>query len=160
MPSQPAPYPTAPQANANRNAFYNLGLTFFKSAFIVLCIVAFETLAVFFLKDRLNQKAIYYATVFAGIGFITFVAAAILYASRYKPHVKRKKNPSYVLTSVIVFVIATIAVMMIAVYFKADVLSNSSDLLSYVVVPVCYLINVILFAALYYMFSTKENKAE
>ena len=133
-------------------------MTFFKSAFIVLCIVAFETLAVFFLKDRLNQKAIYYATIFAAIGFVTFVASAILYASRYKPNVKHKKNPSYVLTSAIVFVIATIAIMMIAVYFRADILANSSDLLSYVVVPVCYLINVILFAALYYMFSSKGNK--
>ena len=118
----------------------------------------FESLAVFLLKDKLTQTAVYFACVFAGIAFILFVTAAILYAIRYKPNVKRKKHPTYISSAMIAFVIATIVVLMIAVYCKADILSNSSDLLSFVVVPVCYLINVILFAALYYMFSTKETK--
>ena len=136
---------------------YNMGLTLFKSAFIVFCIIAFESLLVFFLKDYLGVSYVYPVIGFA-VGFIAFIICAILYAMGYKPRVRRKKHASYILTTSVVFVIGVIIVTMIAVFFKAEI-SNPAQLLSYVLIPVIYLANMLIFSAFYRVFSVKESAA-
>ena len=148
--------PAFSQAKSAKTGFYNVGLTLFKSAIIILCIMAFESLAVFFARDYLGVSVLYPIIAF-GVGFIAFIVCAIMYAAGYKSHVRRKKHPSYVLTAAIIFVISVIAVTMVAVYFKAQV-SIPSQLLTFVVIPVIYLINVLLFVAFYYAFSLNSNK--
>ena len=138
------------------NNSYNVGSTLFKSAFIVLCIVAFESFIVYFMQDYLGINALYPAIWFT-VGFVAFLVCAILYACKYKPNVKRKKYPSYILSAAIIFVIAVIVVTMIAVYFKAQV-SVPSELLSYVIIPVIYLVNILIFVAFYYTFSLRSNR--
>jgi hypothetical protein len=135
---------------------YNVGATLFKTAVILLCIIAFESLVVFFLKDSLGVTALYPVLWFTA-GFISFVICTILYAKGYKPNAKRKKNPSYFVTVSILFVIGIILVTMIAVYSKAQV-NQASELFSYVIIPVAYLANMPIFAALYFLFSTKSNR--
>ena len=144
---------TEPQLKTGR---YNVGLTLFKTAFIIFCIAIFESLGVFFMKDYLGVSGLYPALCFAG-GFATFIICAILYACGYKSNVKRKKHATYVVTAAVIFVIATIIVTMIAVYMKAQ-LSLTPELLSYVVIPVGYLLNILFFAAFYYAFSLKASK--
>ena len=142
-----------PQSNTGR---YNVGLTLFKTAFIIFCIAIFESLAVFFMKDYLGVSGLYPALCFA-VGFVTFIICAILYACGYKSNVKRKKHATYVVTAAVIFVIAVIIVTMIAVYMKAQ-LSLTPELLSYVVIPVGYLFNILFFTAFYYAFSLKASK--
>lgn len=50
------------------------------------------------------------------------------------------------------FVIVTVLASMVAVYLKAD-LRSARELLAYVVIPVAYLFNIVLFALFYRLFS-------
>jgi hypothetical protein len=134
---------------------YNMGLTLFKSAFIVFCIIVFESLLVFFLKDYLGVSYAYPAIGFA-VGFAAFIVCAILYATGYKPRVRRKKHATYIATTAILFVIGVIIVTMIAVFLKAE-LSLLPQMLSFVVIPVAYLANILIFTAFYRVFSIKES---
>ena len=54
------------------------------------------------------------------------------------------------------FIIGVIIVTMVAVYMRAQ-LGNPAELLSYVIVPVVYLSNILVFSAFYYMFTFREN---
>ena len=146
----------SPRATTNTVGCYNVGATLFKSAFIIFCIIAFESLLTFFVKEYLGVNAAYPAIGFAG-GFITFIACAILYACGYKPRARRRKHASYILTSAIVFVICVIVATMIAVYCKAQ-MSNPAQLLSFVVIPVVYLLNIPFFAVFYYLFSVRASR--
>ena len=121
----------------------------------MLCFIAFESLIVFFVKDSLQIPA-YYPAIPFGIGFIVFITCAILYARNYRPNARRKKHPSYLLTMTVLFVISIIIVTMVAVYLKAQI-SNPVQLLSYVIIPIVYLANMMIFAAFYYMFSVYES---
>ena len=140
---------------ANARGCYNMGLTLFKSAFIVFCIMAFESLIVFFLRGYLNIPVVYPIVGFA-VGFVQFIVCAILYACGYHPRARRKKHPSYILTAAVVFVITVIIVTMIAVYFKAQV-SVPAQLLSFIVIPVAYLLNILFFTGFFYLFSRKKG---
>ena len=135
---------------------FNMGLTLFKTAFIIFCIMAFESLAIFFLKDYLGTTVLYPLTAFT-VGFIQFAICAILYACGYRPRARKKKNAPYVLTSFVVFVICVILTTMIAVYFKAQV-SIPAELLAFVIIPVILLLNILFFAGLFYLFSTKTSE--
>ncbi|MBR2375331.1 MAG: hypothetical protein IKA88_03485, partial [Clostridia bacterium] len=146
---------TAPQPT-NSGRFYNVGATLFKAAFIVFCIVAFESLLVFFAKDWLHISAIYPAIGFLG-GFIVFLVCSILYACGYKPRVRRRKHPSYILTNAVLFVISVIIVTMVAVYCKAQI-SVLPELFAFIVIPIGYLLNVLIFTAFYYTFSKRSDK--
>ena len=148
--------PTAERQASNSFASYNVGLTLFKSAIIVFCIIAFESLLTFFIKDYLGVNAVYPAVGFA-LGFMTFIICAIAYACGYKPRARRRKNPSYILTAAVVFVIAVIIVTMVAVYFKAQI-SDPKQLLSFVIIPTIYLLNILFFVAFYYLFSVRASK--
>lgn len=150
-----APRTTERQTTVNVGC-YNVGLTLFKSAFIVFCIIAFESLIAYFIKDYLGVNALYPTVGFA-LGFTTFIICAILYAIGYKPRARRRKHPSYILTAAVVFVITVIIVTMIAVYCKAQ-MSDPAQLLSFVVIPVIYLLNILFFVAFYYLFSVRASK--
>ena len=143
------------QPQAEKGTF-NMGLTLFKTAFIIFCIMAFESLAIFFLKDYLNTTVLYPLAAFT-VGFIQFAICAILYACGYRPKVRKKKNTPYVLTAFVIFVICVILTTMIAVYFKAQV-SIPAELLAFVIIPVTLLLNILFFAGLFYLFSTKTSE--
>ncbi len=148
-------YTAQPQAQTEKGTF-NMGLTLFKTAFIVFCIMAFESLAIFFLKDYLGTTVLYPLTAFT-VGFTQFAICAILYACGYRPRARKKKNAPYVLTAFVIFVICVILTTMIAVYFKAQA-SNPAELLAFVIIPVTLLLNILFFAGLFYLFSTKTNE--
>jgi hypothetical protein len=154
--STPQPVTSTTSPAQTPRGMYNVGLTLFKAAIIVLCIVAFESLVVFFLKDSLGVSAIYPVLWFSA-GFIAFVVSTILYATGYKPNAKRRKNPSYFVTMGILFVIGVIIITMIAVYCKAQV-NEASQLFSFVIIPIIYLANTLIFTALYYVFSMKNSR--
>ena len=107
------------------------------------------------MKDFLGVTALYPILGFIG-GFLPFVVCAILYATGYKPRVRRRKHPSYIVTSAVIFVITVIIVTMIAVYFKAQV-SNPDELLAYIILPVVYLANILVFTGFYYLFSVRSS---
>lgn len=121
----------------------------------MLCFVAFESLIVFFLKDQLGVPA-YYPAIPFGLGFIVFIACAILNARGYRTNARVRKHPAYILSTTIIFVISTIAVSMVAVYLKAQ-MSDPAQLLSYVIIPVIYLANMLIFVSFYRMFSTNNS---
>jgi hypothetical protein len=157
--AQPAPQnaaisqtPTKPKTTN----VYNVGITLFKSAIILLCIVAFESLIVFFMKDYLQVSYLYPIVGFA-VGFIAFLVCAIFYAKGYRPNARLRKHPSYFLTSAVIFVISVIIVTMIAVYCKAQV-TEATQLLAYIIIPVVYLANILLFTAFYHLFSQQSKK--
>lgn len=143
-------------AAAINRGYYNIGATLFKSAFIIFCIVAFESLIVYFMRDFLHVSPVYPIVGFA-VGFVLFVICAILNACGYRPHAKRKKHPSYILTMSVIFVITVIIVTMIAVYFKAQ-MGDPAQLLSFVIIPVVYLLNILFFGVFFHLFSLKESK--
>ena len=126
--------------------------------FIVFCIIAFESLLVFFLKDFLQVSFVYPIVTF-GVGFIAFIICAILYASGYKAKTKRKKHSSYALTTAVLFVIGILIATMIAVYFNAD-LSQISQLLSFILIPIAFLLNMLICAAFYHVFSVKDSSSK
>ena len=144
------------QPQAIEKGTFNMGLTLFKTAFIIFCIMAFESLAIFFLKDYLSASIVYPLTVFT-VGFIQFAVCAILYACGYRPRAKKKRNAPYVLTAFVIFVIAVILTTMVAVYYKAQ-LAVTAQLLAFVLIPVGLLVNILFFAGLFYLFSTKTNE--
>ena len=146
---------SAPLSTTRKAGTYHVGLTLFKAAMIMLCFVAFESLIVFFLKDYLNIPA-YYPVIPFGIGFIVFITCAILNARNYRANARRKRHPSYILTMTIIFVISIIIVTMVAVYLKAQI-SDPTQLLSYVIIPIAYLANMMIFVAFYRMFSCNES---
>ena len=76
----------------------------------------------------------------------------MLYACGYRPRARRSKHPGYILNASILFVIGVIVVSMVAVYLKAD-LKQPAELLAYVILPVLYLLNIILFSVFFYLFS-------
>ena len=119
-------------------------------------VTAFESLLVFFAKNYLSVSILYPIIGFTA-GFIPFIVCAILYASGFKSNVKLKKHASYILTTAIIFVICVILVTMVAVYMKAQI-SLIPQLLAYIIIPIGYLINMLLFVAFYYTFSVKDSK--
>jgi hypothetical protein len=151
----PTPIPEQ-RTTQSHEGYYNLGLTLFKSSFIVFCIIVFESLVAFFIKDYLGVS-IAYPIVGFSVGFGLFITCAILYASGFKTRARRKKHASYILTAAVIFVIAVILVSMIAVYFKAQV-SIPSQLLAFVILPVIYLLNILFFVGFFYLFSKKSHE--
>lgn len=145
---------TTPKKNGK--GVYNIGATLFKTALIIFCIIAFESVCVYFAKDYLGVSVLY-PVIGLALGAITFIVCAILYACAFKPNAKRKKTAPYIATACIFFVISIIAVTMIAVYFKAQ-LSIPAQLLKFVVIPVAYLLNMVLFAIFYRSLSLNEPK--
>ena len=117
--------------------------------------MAFESLLVFFLKDAL-KVSVAYPAIWFGIGFAMFITCAVLYACNYRPNAKRKKQPTYLVTAAILFVIGVIVVTMIAVYTQAQI-SDPAQFFSYVLIPVAYLLNILVFAIFFYLFSNKNN---
>ena len=140
---------------SNKNNTYNVGKTLYKAALIMFCIVAFESLIVFFLKDMLQLSPAYPAIGFA-IGFTAFMICCGLHAYGFRPNARLKKHPSYILTSAICFIIAVIATSIVAVYSQAQ-LSDITQLCKYVVIPIAYLANILIFALFYYLFSKKHE---
>ena len=149
------PFAPAGSPAPAKTGFYNVGATLFKSAFIMLCILVFESLAVYFMLDYLTIPSYYPAIAFA-LGFTAFLICAILYSKGFRTRVRRKKNPSYILTNTVLFVIFVILTSMVAVYLKAD-LSDPKQLISYIVIPVVYLSNILVFTAFYHTFSKQSN---
>ena len=147
-------YPPEITSSVKKNGCYNVGLTLYKTALIIFCITAFESLVVFFLKDALKVSPAYPAIGFA-LGFATFIACTILHAYGYRAHARRKKNPSYILTSAIIFVISVILISMVAVYSKAQ-MSDPAQLFAFVIIPVLYMANILIFALFYHLFATRE----
>lgn len=146
----------ATEQKADRPTFHK-GATLFKSALVVFCFILAESLAVFFLKDLLEIPPLYPAIPFI-VGFLFFIGCAIAYALGYKPQEKLPKRPSYIVTAMVLFVIAVIGVTMFAVYARAE-LALIPQFMSFVAIPVAYLLNVVFFAVFYYLFSkTKPNK--
>ena len=145
----------ATDGTQNAKGCFNMGLTLFKTAFIIFCVMAFESLIIYFLRGYLGVSVAYPILAFTA-GFIQFAVCATLYACGYRPHARRKKHATYVVTAFVVFVIAFIIVTMIAVYLKAQI-SILSQLLAYVIIPVGLLMNILFFAGLFYLFSNKSN---
>ena len=144
-------------ATRGANGLFNKGKTLFKAAFVIFCIVLAESISIYFFKDRLNVNGLYPFVAFSG-GFLTFLICTIMYAGGYKPRVRRTKKCGYILTACVLFVIVTVLASMVAVYLKAD-LRSARELLAYVVIPVAYLFNIVLFSLFYRMFS-KTTDAE
>ena len=140
-----------PTRKENVSSLFNKGFTLFKAAMVIFCFILAEALAVFFLRDVINVPALYPAIPFA-IGFAFFIVCAILYACGYRSQERRSKNSSYLVSAVIIFVITVIATSMVAIYFKAD-LTNAMELLKFIVLPVVFLLNIVLFAIFYHLFS-------
>ena len=146
---------TPNSAEAAGTPTYNKGITLFKAALLTLFIVLSESLAVFFLHNPLNIPP-WAAAIPFGIAFIFFAVCAILYACGYKPQVRRKKKPTYISNAFITFVIASIVVMMIAVLLRAD-LKNPIELCSYLLIPIIFLTNILLFTLFYHLFSKAKQ---
>ena len=136
-------------------SLFNKGFTLFKTAMVVFCLVLAECLSVFFLRDAIGVNAIYPAVPFA-IGFVAFIICAILYACGYRSQERRTKSTSYMVSALIIFVITVIATSMVAIYFKAD-LMNAKELLKFIVIPVVFLLNIVLFAVFYRLFAKQTN---
>ena len=149
-----APTPTS-TSESKRFGTYNVGATLFKAAMLMLCIVASESILVFFLTNYM-EVPVYYPAVGFALGFIAFLICSILYVANYKPNARRKKKPTYWLTSSVLSVIAVLIVTMIAVYLKVP-LDNPVKLLSYVLVPVLYISNILIFTVFYHMFSLRND---
>ena len=147
---------TPPASVAAKRGYFNFGKALFNSAFIVLCIIAFESLVVYFAKDYLAISVIYPAVGFT-LGFLPFIVCAILYASGYKANTKCKKRAPYILSAIITLIISVIMVTMLAVYMKAQV-SLLPELLTHIVIPVAYLLNILFFAVFFRAFSVKFSK--
>lgn len=149
--------------NKNRSAdnnfapTFNKGLTLFKAALIMFCIVIAESLVIFFVREKLGVSGLYPAIGFAA-GFAAFLTCTILYACGYRQQARRSKHPSYLLNASILFVIGVIAITMIAVYLKAD-LKQPTELLTYVILPVLYLLNLVFFAVFYYLFTLSAKNS-
>jgi hypothetical protein len=135
--------------------FINKGLGLFKSAVIILCIIIAESLAVFFLKDKLQVSGIY-PTAFFAAGFLLFLVCTIMYVSGYKNHARRSKHATYILTAAILFVISVIIIAMIAVYLKAD-LKQPMELITHVLIPVAFTFNILLFAVFFHFLTAKRK---
>lgn len=135
---------------------FNKGFALFKAACLIFSIICVESLAVFFLRGALGVS-ITYPVVALGVGFVAFIIFAILYAKGYQSTARRQKRATYIGTSMILFVVSVIIVTMVAVYCKADV-SVPAILLSYVVIPVVYLLNLVFFAAFYHLFSKQQKR--
>ena len=153
MPSIPRNDISNTSVTPKNNAFYNVGKTLYKSALIIFCIVAFESLIVFFLKDLLNVSPAYPCIGFA-LGFIAFIVCSVLYACNYKPNARYKKNSPYIVTTAIIFVICVIVTTMVAVYSQAQ-MSDPAQLFSFVLIPVLYALNILIFTLFYKLFSSK-----
>ena len=144
------------EQNVLKNGTFHKGFTLFKAALIIFCIVAAESIAAYFLKNTLGISVWYPVSAFAA-ATVLFIVCTILWANGFHSQARRSKHPSYFLTAAILFVICVIIVTMIAVYLKLD-LSNSKTLLSYVVVPCVYLLNILFFAIFYHLFATHSTK--
>ena len=153
-PTQNNPYQATQRIDNQQSGCVNVGLTLYRCSFIIFCIVAFESMVAYFLKDFLKVSLIYPIVGFTG-GFITFIVCSILYATGFRARTRRKKHASYVVTASVLFVICVIIVTMIAVYFKAQI-AQPDQLLAYVILPVVYLLNIMIFAGFYYLLSTKS----
>ena len=142
-------------AQQKKPGTFHMGCALFRSSIITLCIVAFESILAFFMKDFMQVPA-YYPMIGFSLGFVAFLVCSVLYALNYRPYARRKKNLSYFVTATVAFIIGVIIVTMVAVYMRAQ-LGNPAELLSYVIVPVVYLSNILVFSAFYYMFTFREN---
>ena len=149
-----APVSSAPTVK-RENLLFNKGFTLFKSAMVVFCLILAECLAVFFLRDVIGVGAIYAAVPFA-VGFAAFIICAVLYACGYRSHERRTKSNSYLVSAFIVFGITVIATSMIAIYFKAN-LMDAKQLLKFIVLPIVFLLNIVLFAVFYRLFAKHTN---
>ncbi|MBQ9729222.1 MAG: hypothetical protein IJV80_00220, partial [Clostridia bacterium] len=138
------------------NGLFNKGLALFKSACFIFAIILAESLSVFFLRDYLGLH-IAYPVIALAVGLVMIGVIGTMYAFGYQANARRAKNPSYGTTASILFVIAVLITAMVSVYCKAD-LANVKSLLTFVVIPVIYLANILFFAGFYHLFSRADKR--
>ncbi|MBQ4269438.1 MAG: hypothetical protein IJB97_07325 [Clostridia bacterium] len=129
---------------------FHKGFTLFKAALIVFCIVAAESLASFFLKDRFNLP-VWYPVLAFSVATATLIVCTILWAIGFHAKARKQKHAAYFLTASVIFVICFLVVSMIAVFLQID-LTTPNNLIAYLIIPTVYLLNVIFFAVFYHLF--------
>ena len=92
---------------------------------------------------------LFYPYFIWGVGLIVLLVTGLAYANRYGERSLRRTGP-VLLNSIVSYILLVIVTLIVALAARAD-LSNSSQLATFVIVPIIFFIGVILFGATYYI---------
>ncbi len=134
--------------------FFNKGLTLLKASLVFFAIAILETLFVILFKDTFNI-GMRYTTIMLVIACAPPIACAALYFTKYQPCCKRLKNNGSIYNGVVAFIASFI--LLVAVNLIMDVnLTQPMVVVKYIVIPLIYLLNIIVFATTYYFLSRSK----
>ncbi len=134
--------------------FFNKGFALLKASLVFFAIAILETIFVVLFKDTFNI-GMRYTAIMLFIACAPPVVCAALYFAKYQPCCKRLKNNASIYNGVVAFIAAFI--LLVAVDLIMDVnLTQPMVVVKYLVIPLIYLLNIIVFATTYYFLSRSK----
>jgi hypothetical protein len=136
---------------------FNMGKLLFITAIIIFFIVFAEATAIYFLKDYLNIVSYKYifTVLYADISMLVLFFMLFLFG--FKKNCRFKNETNYISTTVILNILAVLAVSAIFI-LKIDDMFNIINLLKYLVIPCVLSLNLTLFALIYKGFTKRLRK--
>lgn len=134
-------------------AFFNKGKAMFFSALSTFAVLFIEWILTFATQSVTGITTAYSLTVL-GVGIIFLAIFGIIYALGFGKNAIKHKNASYLVISVILFIIASLVITALAIG-KGAKLTETKDLLSNLIFPIVYATNTIVYALIYRFFRAK-----
>ena len=134
--------------------FFNKGLTLLRASLIFFTVAITETVLAAVFRESLQLEVWYLITMLV-CAVLPPAVCTILYLIKFQPCCKRLKNNTSVYNGIVAF-IATF-ILLVAVDLIADVsLTDGLTVVQFIVIPLVYLLNIIVFAVAYYLLSRSK----
>ena len=134
--------------------FFNKGLTLLRASLIFFAVAITETVLAAVFRESLQLEVWYLITMLV-CAVLPPAICTILYLIKFQPCCKRLKNNTSVYNGIVAF-IATF-ILLVAVDLIADVsLTDGLTVVQFIVIPLVYLLNIIVFAVAYYLLSRSK----
>ena len=138
-------------AGSARQTTYNRGATLFKCSLIVCVIILLEFTLLLLFRGDLNIKLLYPIVILI-LGMALVLVCGILYGTGYGINVRKPTNLRYVMTMVIITVLAIAIILLAALVMNVN-WTNFTDILTKIIIPIVIALNIPIFTLSFYLFT-------
>lgn len=134
--------------------FFNKGLALLRASLIFFAFAITETVLAAVFREDLQLEPWYLITMLV-CAAVPPVVCMILYLAKFDPCCKRLKNNTSVYNGIVAFIATFILLIAVDLIFDVN-LTDPVAVVAFIVIPLVYLLNIIIFAVAYYFLSRSK----
>ncbi len=131
------------------------GKMLFLSAIVLLFVCIVEGAIVMAVRKR-YALPVFYPYIMWAIGIVVLLVTGLAYANRYGARSIRRNGPA-VINAVVGYCLSIVIVFIVALSARID-FASTSDLATFIVVPIVYLFGIVVFGVCYYILTRPKKK--